>query len=257
MRLPLRNRGLGDLRRLVRRWQAPAETYNDHHAGVAALAANGVEGKHVLVVGCNTGGDCRLFVNRGAKRVHGIDVIPDVGAEFQHRRVSYSRMSAEEMELPSGSFDLVFCFATMEHVSRIDLAFPELVRVARPGGVVYSVAAPLWNSPYGHHKGDLFADVPWIHLCLDKGEILDYSRERGIAEHHVVYMLDPANFNMLPARSYVEACGGLDGIEVIANDLANDDETLLTDEILAELAPRGYTREELLAYVHTFIARKL
>lgn len=41
------------------------------------------------------------------------------------------------------------------------------------------------------------------------------------------------------------------------DDLAYDDEALLTDAIYAELEARGYTREELPASAHTSIARKL
>jgi hypothetical protein len=99
----------------------------------------------------------------------------------------------------------------MEHVPDIDRGFAEMARVTRPGGVVYSQASPLWRSPYGHHKGDLFAGHPWIHLLLDQDEILALCAAEGIGgesdiEHHVNYMLNADYFNMRPAADYV---GGL------------------------------------------------
>jgi SAM-dependent methyltransferase len=245
-------------------WRSRDRTYHDDQVEAAARAAGGLRGKSVLVVGCNTGTECRLFVRFGAGHVHGIDVVPETGAGFSHPRVSYSRTSAEAMEIDSDSFDLVFCLATMEHVGRIDFAFPELVRVAAPGGVIYSVSAPLWNSAQGHHKGDFFADFPWIHLRLNEAEILEYCAASGIEdsasglpmETHVAYMLNDKFFNKQPAHAYVETCAALEGVEILANDLAYDDEAPLTDEILAELGAKGYPREELLASVHTFVGRK-
>lgn len=222
-------------------------------------------GKDVLVIGCNTGRECRLFIELGARAVHGVDVIAEVGQGYSDPRITYHRISAERMDLNDNQFDLTYCFATMEHISRIDFAFPELVRVTKPGGIIYSVSAPLWNSRYGHHKDDIFPNFPWIHLRLTKDEILAYCRQRGIGdpmsgvpiEVHVEYMLNPTYFNKTPAKKYLEVCNQLRGVKIIRNDITYDDDSLLPQAIFAELAERGYAREELLASVHTFVARKL
>lgn len=85
------------------------------------------------------------------------------------------------MDLPNNSFDMVFCFATMVHVPDIGKGFSEMARVTKPGGVLYSVAAPLWNSPYGHHKPELFQPrYPWIHLLLDREAICELCEKEGI-----------------------------------------------------------------------------
>ena len=61
---------------------------------------------------------------------------------------------------------------------------------------------------------------------------------------------------MLPAQAYVDVCDSLTGITIIQNELSFVDSAYLTPEIYSELMPKGYTKDELLALVHTFIARK-
>lgn len=237
------------------------DDYGAYSAYAAARHAGGVAGKSVLVVGCNRGEDCRRFVRMRAAEVHGLDPIDDVGADFGG--ATYHCGSAENMDLPDGRFDLVFAVATLEHVPRVAAAFAEMARVARPGGVVYSVAAPLWNSRHGHHKGDLFAAHPWVHLRLKRDGILELCSNEGIQspderplEHHVDYMLNPRFFNRTPARDYVEACAGLENVELIRNDLAFDAADALTPDLESELAGAGHPRQELLASAHTLVARK-
>jgi hypothetical protein len=127
--------------------------------------------------------------------------------------------------------------------------------------VVYSQASPLWHSPYGHHKGDLFAGHPWAHVLLSATEILELCAAEGIdgggrIEHHVRYMLNPAYFNMRPAADYVAACSTLPGVELLSNELAMEAPEMLTAELEARLAARGIGRDEALAVSHTLIARR-
>jgi SAM-dependent methyltransferase len=255
-------KGLNLERLTIRLAGLPGPTdYGAYAAYMAARYAGGLRGKRVLVVGCNRGEDCRHFADMGAGELHGLDVIEDVGVDF--RGPTYHRASAEAIDLPDDRFDLVFAVATLEHVPRVEPAFAEMARVCAPNGVVYSVAAPLWNSSYGHHKGELFAGHPWVHLRLDRDGIVALCRREGISspdEHsideHVDYMLDDRFFNQTPARVYVQACACLAGVELIRNELAYDEPDDLTPELESELRGAGYPRDELLASVHTVVARK-
>jgi SAM-dependent methyltransferase len=234
----------------------PAD-YHFFHADAAACRLD-PRGRDVLVVGANTGAECRLFVEFGAGSVHGIDVADDLGAAFRHPRVAYTRMSVEELTFPDASFDLVYTFATMEHVHGLEAAFAGMARVTRPGGVVYSHASPLWHSPFGHHKGDLFPDDPWIHLLRSETEILEHARALGLpdAEHHVRYMLNPAYFGMRAAGDYVRACAEPPGMDVEVNAIEQTDAALLTPDLERELGARGISRFEALGQSHTFVAIK-
>jgi ubiquinone/menaquinone biosynthesis C-methylase UbiE len=171
-------------------------------------------------------------------------------------------MSVEDLQFGDQQFDLVYAYATMEHVPAIEQAFSEMARVTKPGGVVYSHASPLWRSPFGHHKANLFPDHPWIHLLMSAEEIIAFCAEEGIdepskgIEHHVRYMLNPAYFNMRPASDYVAACDALEGVDLIANSIAGESPEALTDHLEAQLAAKGIGRDEALAVSHTLIARR-
>jgi ubiquinone/menaquinone biosynthesis C-methylase UbiE len=222
-------------------------------------------GKTVLVIGCAAGNnECRRLIELGAKEVHGVDTAKDVGCEFSHPCVKYCRTSAESLGIASDQYDIVYCQATLEHIPQISLALAEAIRVAKRGGYIYCVASPLWHSIYGHHQEHIFRGFPWIHLRFNEREILEYCRDRKlrdsdgsmIDERSINYMLSEKYFNKLPARAYVETCQRLPDVSVLYNQLEMGNEKELTVELLAELARKGYTREELLATTHRFIGRK-
>ena len=224
-----------------------------------------IRGKKCLVIGCNTGRDCRYFVRLGAREVHGLDIIDEIGKDFPHPKVRYHKASCENMiGVPGEYYDLIYCYATMEHVPRIDLAFPEMVRVARPGGIIYAFSSPLWHSKYGHHCKDLLKD-PWLHLRYNKDEIIHYCTSRGIqdsagrkVEGIVNYIFFSKTFlNREPAKTYINVCNNLPGIQIIKNELFFEEPKVLTPALKSELGRKGYAEQDLLAVSHTFVARKL
>jgi SAM-dependent methyltransferase len=215
-------------------------------------------GRRVLVVGANTGDDCRLFVERGATEVHGIDVMPSVGEAFKHDRVTYHCAGIERSGLPSGYFDLVVAFDTMEHVPDIEAGFSEMARLARPGGAIYTVSDPLWQSPYGHHMR-CFDGHPWIHLACDRGDLAEYAERHripGDLSGVISYMFNPEHFNMRPAADYIRVCSTLPAMSVVRNDLASEPVSLLRHPLGRLAMSRGYVALNLLATTHTLVARK-
>lgn len=218
-------------------------------------------GSRVLVVGAGRGKDCTYFVEFGAREVHGLDIADDLGADFQHPRVRYHACSAEQMPFASGSFDLVYSVATMEHIPDIARAFSEMVRVTRPGGLTYCFAAPLWNAHDGHHLFKLWPEMPWIHLRLSRDEMIAYSRRVGTrprGDYDISVDVDfvfSSYFNRVPASRYVEVCARLPVSRLLANDLVHDAPDKLPDDVYRELAAR-YSREELLSQCHKFVAVK-
>jgi SAM-dependent methyltransferase len=221
-----------------------------------------LQGARVLVVGCAEGKDCTFFVEFGAREVHGLDVIERIGKDFPHPRVTYHRCSAEEMKLPSDGFDLVYSVATMEHIPNIERAFAEMVRVARPRGMIYCFSAPLWNSREGHHKFGLFPDDPWIHLRMSRDEMLEHCRRSGIRstsewgiESDVDFIFSDY-FNREPGARFVEVCSKLPVSRFVENTLSHEPETVLPESLAGELARRGYAKSELLALWHKLVAVK-
>jgi SAM-dependent methyltransferase len=212
--------------------------YNAINAGLASSLCR-LRNRRVLVVGCNAGSDCEHFVKAGAE-VHGLDVIPDIGSAYNG--ASYIRANAQLMPLPSNYYDLVYCYATMEHVQDIRAAFNEMARVTAKGGYIYCVASPLWHSRVGHHKPGLIPD--WGHLIHSRDELYGMC-----TKHDVDYALDRRYFNRESAKSYINACSNLQDMAVIKNELDFD-----SVEIPACL--HHHNREELLAVTHIYIARK-
>jgi len=237
--------------------------YNKLHCDWA-MQHRPIRGKTVLVVGCNTGLDCKSFIDAGAKEVHGLDVDPGIGRDYQHRQVRYFRESAEKMSFNDNTYDLVFCFATMEHIPDIHAAFGEMARVTTLGGVIYSVASPLWNSRHGHHYPQYFSAFPWAHLRLDQERVEEYLTTNmiEIAPEHIDartvarYMFDPMNFNRAASADYVKACSGLPDFDTVRNDLDLEPEGGVEEEILRECEAKGYSSSELRAVTHTYIGRK-
>jgi SAM-dependent methyltransferase len=214
----------------------------------------------VLVVGCNTGDDCRPFIEGGAREIVGIDVVAEVGRDFPHSRVEYVRASIEKCPLPNHSFDLIYSVATMEHVHDVRAGFAEMARMAR--GVIYSVASPLWHACHGHHMA-CFHGHPWVHLLHTRDEMIDYAKAHGIdgergytIEAIVDYVTSPDHFNRRHAHEYVDACALLEGVALEANSLDLENGAMLSHPLGRLAIARGFDSIDLLAVTHTLIARR-
>ena len=82
------------------------------------------------------------------------------------------------LPLPDASVDAVFSTDTFEHVMNLELAFLEIFRVLRPGGVLRAAFGPLFYSPYGYHL-QWACQVPWAHLVFGLAPILELRFEHA------------------------------------------------------------------------------
>ncbi|MGE7386537.1 class I SAM-dependent methyltransferase [Streptomyces sp. NPDC004126] len=101
-------------------------------AGVAAA------GSRVLVVGSGRGVLARGLARLGCE-VTAVDpsrAATALAREADHGLgITYVTAPAEELGLPGGSFDLLYCADTLEITERPDAVLAEAARVLRPGGV--------------------------------------------------------------------------------------------------------------------------
>jgi SAM-dependent methyltransferase len=97
----------------------------------------------VLCVGCRNGLELDAFRERGLGDVRGIDIFS--------QRPDIEVMDMHAMTFPDDSFDVVYSSHSLEHSHDLGRVAAELVRVARPGGVL-AVEVPV------RHKGSA-ADV--------------------------------------------------------------------------------------------------
>jgi len=103
-------------------------------------------GAQVLEVGCGTGAVLRIIAARVAPggRAVGVDPSPALLAIAREQLeaeglASYAELhqgDARALPVPDGVFDAVLAVNVMLHVPQGETAIPELVRAARPGGMV-------------------------------------------------------------------------------------------------------------------------
>ena len=113
---------------------------NDPGAGARQLVSKVVElgglsaASSVLCVGCRNGVELDLFADAGAGEVVGIDLVSP--------REDVLVMDMHDMRFEDGAFDAVYASHSLEHAYDVGTAMREIVRVARPGGVV-GIEVPL------------------------------------------------------------------------------------------------------------------
>ena len=107
-----------------------------------------VDGGRVLEIGCGRGAGVGILIERfGAAHVCAIDL--DLRRLPRARRpgASFVAGAAERLPFPNRSFDAVFDFGVLHHVSDWQAAVAEIARVLKPSGRFYfeEVAAAALN----------------------------------------------------------------------------------------------------------------
>jgi len=229
------------------------------------LAFCGRRPERILVVGCgNKGEDIKAFNKLLVPPViiHGADIVEDVGRDYPAENVMYVRADATDLPMMSEYYDLAYSFATFEHIRDISSAWQNMLRVLRKGGILCTVAAPLWMSPYGHHKRDIFDGYPYAHLQYPTPEeLLEFCRIQGLREHegidivhHVNYMLSDNYFNKHDSQYYLDSASALQGCTLLTNSLDR-----LSDGEAAghqALVNMGFPEQDLLSVTHRLVAVK-
>jgi SAM-dependent methyltransferase len=137
----------------------------------------------VLDFGCGWGGET-LWLATKVRSVVGVDVerssIQQARRALSHAGSSncaFRLMKDGCIPLGDASVDAVFSTDTFEHVMDLRLAFGEIARVLRPGGVLVTKFGPLFYSPYGYHM-QWACRVPYAHLLFGLDAVMALRRER-------------------------------------------------------------------------------
>lgn len=112
----------------------------------------------ILVVGCGTGHEAAYIQRALDADVCAIDENPRLDGKFSDwPRLNYRNCSAEALPFPKSSFDAVFCYHVLEHVSDASLCVSEIGRVVRPDGSAF-LGTPnrgrLFSAIGGHEQSD-------------------------------------------------------------------------------------------------------
>ena len=109
-------------------------------------------GCRVLDLGCGFGWFCRWARQCGAASILGIDVsermLAQSRATTDDPEITYARADMEDLDLPLGSFDLVYSSLAFHYVENLNRLMEQVRRSLTPGGsLVFSVEHPMFTAP--------------------------------------------------------------------------------------------------------------
>jgi len=136
-------------------------------------------GRVIVDIGGGSGHFTREFQHRGA---HAYLFEPDPSEQTAHGlRPPAGTVTADGHLLPlaDASADVSFSSNVLEHVPDPATFLSEMVRVTRPGGLIY-VSFTNWLSPWGGHEM-----APWHYLGHDRARAR-YRRKTGRTPKHTV-----------------------------------------------------------------------
>jgi SAM-dependent methyltransferase len=148
-----------------------------------ALGSVGQSAGSSLELGCAEGMVSRAL-SRAGWRATGIDLRDDVFDDRASRDGADLRaMDAAALAFDDATFDLVFSFDSFEHFPDPAAVLDEVLRVTRPGGLIYLDFGPLYDSAWGLHA-DAVLGIPYVqHLC-ERDTIEAFCREEGLPVIH-------------------------------------------------------------------------
>ena len=139
----------------------------DSISQVASYAS--LAGRTVLDVGGGPGYFTAAFQARGARCLL---VEPDLTELQPGRSVPAARGDGMALPVADGAVDVCFSSNVLEHVRDPLTMLAEMIRVTRPGGLIY-LAFTNWFSPWGGHEM-----APWHYLGAR------YAERRYVRRHH-------------------------------------------------------------------------
>ncbi len=118
---------------------------------VALISANTSRPiKKVLVVGCGTGLEAAILAHSLSAEVVGIDIKSEFEFDVEASKVcTLIEADATKMPFENNSFDFVYSFHALEHISKPLEAIAEIRRVLRPNGLVW-IGTPNRNRLIGY-----------------------------------------------------------------------------------------------------------
>lgn len=167
-------------------------------------------GKLVLDVGGGPGYFASAFTGAGARYVR---LEPDAGdlagaAGDGDESVGALRASGMELPIRTASVDVCYSSNVLEHVPDPPRMLDEMVRVTRPGGIVFASFTPWW-SPWGGHE-----TAPW-HYLGGEYAVRRYQRKTGRPpKNRVGHSLFP--YSVASALTWARGTGEATRVDAIA-----------------------------------------
>ena len=129
-------------------------------------AVTSLKNKSILDIGCGFGALSKILLKKGA-HVTAVEVSDkkiQKAKDFLGNNISklkIKKVSGEKLPFKDESFDVIFLFDVIEHISHPAITIKECERLLKKGGILYVEFTPYY-SPIGHHLYD-FSKLP-IHM---------------------------------------------------------------------------------------------
>jgi ubiquinone/menaquinone biosynthesis C-methylase UbiE len=136
--------------------------------------------ENVLVGGCGegTGSDIKVWQENGVKEIEAFDYsYHSTWQEIEAKQngtggtqICFFQSSAEQIQRSDNSFDLSYSQTVFEHVSHLEQAIAETMRVLRPRGISCHQIGPLYFTHGGDHCISSYGfEHGYDHIVLSKG----------------------------------------------------------------------------------------
>lgn len=108
------------------------------------------KGKNLYDVGCGSGYWLDLYVRQGVvkENIVGIDLSPVNVEDIKSRGFQAVCDNVLKLQTKDASADFTICNGVIHHTSNPFQAFKELVRITKPGGLIYLSVYNIWNPYY-------------------------------------------------------------------------------------------------------------
>lgn len=129
-------------------------------------------GKRVLDLGCGFGWHCRYAAQQGAADVVGVDLsekmLERARRDTAEEHVRYLRCAMEDIDFPSGSFDVVLSSLALHYVEDLALVVGKVWDCLAPGGhFIFSCEHPVFTAEGSQEWYADEAGTP-IHWPVDR-----------------------------------------------------------------------------------------
>lgn len=121
------------------------------------------------------------------------------GRQFDFARLEMLVANAENLCFRDNYFDVVFSLNALEHIANPLAALREVIRVTRPGGIIYLNFDPVWTADSGSHFLHRIGE-PWAHLVKSDQEITSIMSQNGASTDEINSFMN--HMNRLPAAFY-------------------------------------------------------
>lgn len=117
------------------------------------------EGQKHFIMGTGTGGLAIILFKEYKCDIYGIEscekqfeIIQEKCREVGINPSNFKQEFGENLSFEDNQFDMVHCFTVLEHVQNVEKCVREMIRITKPGGIIY-INTPNYKFPReGHYK---------------------------------------------------------------------------------------------------------